>query len=371
MRILDLFAGAGGWDVAAERLGHEAHGVELMTEAVATRNAVGLVTRWNDVRKVVAEQLDYQVEIASPPCQSFSMAGHGTGRRALDVVLVGARMFLTATPPSYDALTLMTSDERTALVLEPLRIALVSRPEFIAWEQVPQVLPVWEECAEVLRANGYGVSTGILNSEQYGVPQTRRRAVLLARRDGVAPGLPTPTYSRFYVREPDRFDPDVKPWVSMSEALGWGTTQKPAPTVCGGGTDMGGAEPFGNGARKGLIREIDAGRWAYRNGNQAKVSWVQRSNYSAPGPGTAVERGRSVRSPEQPSLTLTGKPPSWAANGDPASSAGIRVTVDEAAALQTFPNGFPFQGSKGKRYQQVGNAVPPLLAEAILFHLLP
>ncbi|MGV7591810.1 DNA cytosine methyltransferase, partial [Mycobacterium kansasii] len=48
-------------------------------------------------------------------------------------------------------------------------------------EQVPAVLPVWEAMAEVLETNGYGTDTGVLHTEEFGVPQTRRRAVLIAR----------------------------------------------------------------------------------------------------------------------------------------------------------------------------------------------
>lgn len=49
---------------------------------------------------------------------------------------------------------------------------------------------------------------------------------------------------------------------------------------------------------------------------------------------------------------------------------GIRVTVEEAGVLQSFPHDYPWTGTKTERFQQVGNAVPPLLQAVLTAHLL-
>lgn len=188
----DLFAGAGGWDLAAAQMGIHARGVENMPEARATRDAAGLTTIHDDVWTF---EPDGKAEglIASPPCQTFSQAGKGAGRAALDDVLTaiwsGAPMELG----DLHDVGHQSGDDRTALVLTPLHFAMNYDYQWLAWEQVPAVLPVWEACAEVLEQLGWKAWTGIVRAEDYGVPQTRKRAVLLAsRRD--APHKPTPSH---------------------------------------------------------------------------------------------------------------------------------------------------------------------------------
>lgn len=382
-QVLDLFAGSGVGRAVKDR-GLSEIGVETMKEAVETRDKNGLDTVLNvdgtgtsvsDIPSTFG--VGIPILAGGPPCQTFSSAGNGVGRKALDRVLYGAGVVAQGETFRPD-----DGDPRTWLVLEPLRIILASRPRFIMLEQVPFVLPVWERYAQIIQqAHGYSVWTGILKSERYGVPQARRRAGLIARLDGKQAGPPPATHSTYYERDPSKLDEGVLPWVSMAQALGWGTTGRPSFTVCGGGTETGGAEPYGRRARESLL--------AYRNGNQVRaavrdenlpaptvhfgeafndVRWVQRSNYSS-------RSGKSVPSPvpgspplgarelHEPSSTVTSKSARWAqADG----SASLRVTVEETAILQSFPEDHVFAGKLGKRYLQVGNAIPPLMAGAIL-----
>lgn len=362
----DLFAGPGGWDVAADALGWVGVGFELDGPACETRRANGHHTIQLDVRECGPDALTREganwplgattVLIGSPPCPTFSAAGKGEGRKLLPVLSEVAWEMAQGEPLARFRGTL-GDDPRTELVLEPLRwaleaIELVQPYDFIALEQVPSVLPLWEVFAEVLRNETYSVAVGNLQAEQYGVPQTRKRAVLLARRDGVEARLPTPTHSRFHVRDRARLDPGVLPWVSMEQALGWGMTERPSMSVTGGGTGAGGAEPFGSAARRGITREEQAGRWGMGDVRLGRdQSEPAFTVLSAQGGGSIRQRTPASRS------------------GQHAKSRPI--TVAEAAALQTFPADYRWRGNKTQQFQQVGDAVPPLLALACLSTFVP
>lgn len=373
MDAVDLFAGPGGWDLAARALGIEVTGVEFDKWACRTRRAAGLPTVEGDVRDYgPADFLLPDGLIGSPPCPTFSMAGRGSGRRELDLVLAGIEALVhRETLPEF-------SDERTGLTLEPLRWALEAHRmgvpfQWIVLEQVPTVLPVWEAMARVLRDLGYSVVTGNLRAEQYGVPQTRRRAVLAARRDGHEARLPTPTHSRYHLRAPERLDEGVLPWVSMAEGLGWGFARRPSYTVVSNGhRSATGAEWGGRQVRETMLSAAesgDPGTWV--PGGRGGERWTLAASHRV---------NASVRPVEEPSPTIIGGkdynnrrwvPHREGWTGDIRTrNDTIRVSVEEAGLLQTFPADHPWQGPVVTRYQQVGNAVPPLLAHAVLSSVL-
>jgi len=294
------------------------------------------------------------------------------------------------------------------------------------------------------------------------VPQTRIRAIFIASRVRQV-GRPMPTHSDPR-KGPQLF---TRSWVNMAEALGFGATAAPSPSITAGGTSTGGAEPFPTRARDFLAAERGGGRWTVRTsfGTPADDSrngthemdpsgrpahtvtgktkdWALRvdaqanatvRDVTAPAPAPALKFGHSAaemqwirqtpaeeivmnpnssgqmagytRPVTEPSPVVTGQGQFWSLHRsrgagvdrrdhpvtEPApaiTSAGgkaganlegrlrsgesrfavdsVRITVEEAAALQSFRPGYPFQGSRTARFRQIGDAVPPILAAHVL-----
>ncbi|MEU6312322.1 DNA cytosine methyltransferase [Streptomyces sp. NPDC047014] len=382
--IVDLFAGPGGWGHALHVLGVRDVGLEWDEWACKTRAAAGQTTIRTDVALYPARPFVGRTRglIASPPCQAWSMAGKRLG--LIDQPLVHQAVAdLAAGQDTREQLLAACRDPRSLLAAEPMRylhaLHQSGQPEWVLMEEVPDVAPLWKQYAAVLRGWGFSTWTGILNAADYGVPQTRRRAILIASRTRTA-APPEPTHTRF--GEPDTFfGPGRRTWVSMAEALGWGRTDGPVPTVCAGGGPGGGPEPFPSGSRKTLSDARDRGAWqeppispqipaaGSRCGCAEKSprcgrgqDWVLRSNSQA---------NASVRPLTEPAATLffgnRANECVWTTTG-PAQAAppSIRITAEEAGILQSFPPAYPWQGTKGQRFSQIGNAVPPLLAAHLI-----
>lgn len=278
--ILDLFAGPGGWDEALRMIGrsHNVVGVEIDGAACATAEAAGHIRVHGDVekfhpRKLVTEEVEGV--IASPPCQSFSENGKRGGE----------------------------ADPRGRLVHEAMRYVDALHPQWIAFEQVKTVLPIWREHVKALRKMGYSAWAGVIDAANYGVPQNRLRAVLVARRDGQWAELPPETHGRLR-------------WVSQGAALGWPS------------------------------------EWFVNTGLDWKKGQPRESAQKIPG--------------SRPAATITTRSVGqWRVYTSPTEYRGL--TEREAGALQTFPTDYPWRGATQlERATQIGNAIPPLFAAHIL-----
>lgn len=397
MNALDLFAGPGGWDAGASELGIDPLGIEWDDAACKTRAAAGLRTLQGDVAAL--DPRDFapcDLLIASPPCQAWSMAGKRKG--ADDITRVHALTNEIASggepmdPDLWRTCFGEWSDPRSKLVTEPLRWVLALEPDLIAWEQVPPVLDYWHHCASILRERGYGTWAGILSAERYGVPQTRKRAILMAAK-GRAVHPPAPTHQAYVPGEPAQhqhtLEGELLPWISMAEALGWAGQRvydrrqqtngvpvhlipmdEPAPTIASQGLATGRDVIRFRAARverqtsrpaptivttrrsdKGLIvgRQLPEGEGRNVGGH----GWGEKGNPS-----------------DRPATTVAGDPrippPGHHGHSEQGGPDAIRVSIEEAAVLQGFDPHYPWQGSRTKQFEQVGNAVPPPLARAIL-----
>jgi DNA (cytosine-5)-methyltransferase 1 len=391
--VIDLFAGPlpGGWDLGARALGLDPFGIEWDEAACATRAAAWLRTLSADVAAL--HPFDTLLNcfgvgvprlhglIASPPCQAWSMAGKGGGRRDKEHVVRCAGE-LAAGHDTRAEHAEQCEDPRSILVVEPLRWALALEPEWLAFEQVPPVLELWSMFAQILALKGYSTWTGVLEAERYGVPQTRERAVLLARRHGAA-HPPRPTHQRFVKGQPARgehtMDGDRLPWVSTAEALPWLDAELAYHLARGEGiTERHGDRPGTPVLEPAPCISTKARTASWRLANDQRVSGR---------PGTV-----GARDDDEPSLTVTTRADLWRLHtnrdqrpdgsrqpastlvfGHQLNSIGWTVNpdtgaierpihIDEAAVLQSFPIDYPWQGSRTKQFEQVGNAVPPLLA---------
>jgi DNA (cytosine-5)-methyltransferase 1 len=308
---LDLFSGAGGLSLGLEAVGiHSALAVEIMPDAVATYRAAfpNAEVHNGDIRNVNFKRwAGVDVVAGGPPCQPFSIGGLRRGRE--DV-----RDFL----PEF------------------VRAVLEVRPRAFIMENVPGLISFGPYLRSVLAPlyDLYAISEPqVLNAADYGVPQSRKRLVIVGSAEGapfrLPPGAPENRVPAGAVltREP-RGEPN-----SSKIVFAKNPDLRPNPYQ---------GHLFNGGGRAVEFDRASPTILAAAGGNKTHFLDL---NDLIPAYHRHLKNGGAPYIGELPGAR--------------------RLTVMESAALQSFPEHVRFLGSSSSQYTQIGNAVPPRLAQAI------
>lgn len=379
LTMVDLFAGAGGLSEGLSEAGFVSLFANEFVDVFAStysRNHSTAEVLTDDIRNldpftilksIGLKQGDLDLLAGGPPCQGFSI----------------------------NAPFRSTKDARNQLFRDYLRFVDAFSPRVVLIENVPGLVSfergaTLHAIIESLTELGYGVGVRILGAANYGIPQTRWRTIIIGTRGKPLPltAFPLPT-----CRAPVNTN-----FTSMFD--GQSIVQKPSQetevayvTVSDAISDL---PPLENGEKGELIKQylvdpqsdyqkrLRAGSSGVYNHEAPRLSEInlERIKYIRPGGnwtdiptdllpkgmmiakrGDHTKRYGRVEADGLASTIMTKCDPHWGSYFH--YSQDRSFTVREAARIQSFPDSYVFNGNLTQQFAQVGNAVPPLLAEAV------
>lgn len=337
---IEFFSGAGGMSVGAQWAGIKiAAAVEIDPNAAKsyTLNHPSTTVIQGDIRAVTSIMIgppEKLVVFGGPPCQGFSTSNQRT--RTAD-------------------------NQNNWLFQEFCRLVRVIRPAFVVFENVRGVTETEggifvEQILAELKEAGYDVNYGLLNAVDFGVPQSRTRFFIIASRVGPAPPLPTASE----VHPVSVWDAigDLPPLSNGAEVgvLPYRSRPLSSFAACMRG-DL--ESCSGHKVSKNADYIIERYKHISQGGNWEDIPEELMKNYKDR---TRCHTGIYHRLREDTPAVVIGN---YRKNMliHPREDRGL--SVREAARLQSFPDNYQFTGSIGFQQQQVGNAVPPLLARAV------
>ena len=335
---------SGGVHIVAafESLEHHATAYEQTHKGVTVhRTPVEGLTRSN-LRKLGVSDID--IVVGGPPCQPFSMAGKRRGRK----------------------------DARGTLVESFVNVVKIVKPRAFVMENVPGMRSIHRgkylpAIVDSLKALGYHVSTPhLLNAADYGVPQFRRRLFICgARERALPPEAPRRTHGD--PRIPELLN-HLRPYITVSDAI----------FDLPGSTELLAAEiedtdriPYEAGASNSFQRAMRRRRLGVTgNGVSLHFEHIVRLINNLPFGGEDPATRYRRLYPDRPAFTLRAGSGSFTALRPIHPTLPRVITIREAARLQSFPDYVTFSPIKKWAYQQIGNAVPPLLARAVAEYVM-
>lgn len=342
LTAVDLFCGAGGLSLGLRRARFDVvAAVEIDPELGKTYKANHSDTHLfiRDVRELTGKDIlsatgvkRIDMVVGCPPCQGFSS--------------------LTTKHEG--------EDPRNELVLEMARIVAELEPMMVMMENVPGLATrgkrLLDEFVVRLQSTGYVVNHQILELADYGVPQSRRRLVLLAGK-GFPIAFPKPTHCR----NGDNAN-GLKRWRTLADAI----RSMGKPVTLSKAKEMGGPQRFNWHVVSDLTRVSVNRLRALRAGSgRAGLPKELRPRCHADSDeGFQNVYGRLSWNRAAPTITTGFATPAMGRFGHPT---GLRtISVREAAVIQTFPKSYKFDTKLLSRAcDLVGNALPPRFAEVV------
>ncbi len=331
--FIDLFSGCGGLSHGLEMAGHRCLlGVDANKEAIETfaANHHHAAVYLGDIKKLSDKKLkdliggkQVDMVVGGPPCQGFSTVGKG-----------------------------LVEDDRNKLFKEFVRIVKITRPKVILFENVTGLVAkknevIMKQIFNYFEKLGYNMDARVLSAEEFGVPEKRRRAIIMGVKGGECL-FPETSHGK-------RADTkvvtvkDVLKNLKARDGKVYNHNVKMAEIKNSTDRDRLKCIPAGCGIRyehdeknylpKKLKYGID---WKKLREGRFRQTRLQRLPLNGPAPTILTSRTSYYHPVEARYLTPR-----------------------EAAACQSFPNDFIFHGSQTAVFRQIGNAVPPLLARAL------
>ncbi|WP_273327141.1 DNA cytosine methyltransferase [Vallitalea guaymasensis] len=340
MNVVDLFSGVGGLSLGFKDVGFNIVLSNEYDNEIAEsyiKNHKGTIVINEDISNLNTEETfsnyidKIQVVIGGPPCQGFSQKGK---RKSIN-------------------------DERNFLFRKYFHVVEYLKPKYFLMENVPNLLTTENgyfknEIIEMFGSIGYCVDTYIFNAYDFGVPQIRKRAIIIGK----------------YKDKPIKI---VIP--KIKKATLWDAISDIAYLNSGEGEFKQSYINNPQSVYQKKLRRNSEFLFNHIATNHSKIA-IERLKL------IPKEKGREYLPPEhitksiysgtwsrmkkdEPTVTITTRFDTPSSGKFTHPFLNRAITVREAARIQSFPDSFIFYGTKGSQMKQVGNAVPPLMAKHI------
>ena len=329
LNFIDLFSGAGGLSCGLELAGMNCVlGVDMDKNAIETFKAnhlqadafCGSITDLS-AKKIIelTKNVEIHAVVGGPPCQGFSTVGLGN-----------------------------PNDQRNHLFKEFIRVVKITNPLYVVIENVTGLLARKNEKTvqsifKIFAKMGYTLDVQVMSAENYGVPERRRRTIIIGSRINNTITFPNTMSDIVTVGQAlKNLKASNGKYLNHDiEAAKIKSALETARIAC---------IPEG----KGVRYEIDEKTYFKTKKLKLNVNWKElRENRFRQTKYQRLDR-------KKPSPTIMTHRHNYFHPTD-----NRYLTQREAAALQSFPNDFQFYGPLSAQWRQIGNAVPPLLGKAI------